>query len=342
MQTSRDARIHASTATSLPRAGKWRSRSAAHRARRDAGALRPGLPLDLPHRRPLLLKRQRISDICNGVIERGLKFTGAARAVDSVGVDYLALMGRAPLRHAGVRRRGRDAEDARRLAKKQTLTQVEHAVRQAKKHGIAGSTASSSSAAPARAPRTSAKPSASRARLELDTSVSTGGRVPGNPALERVRRPGIIDEDRTGTRRSSAATSILTPSRRRGEQLRMKGYASLLLRRILVHPLRTWDLLGRSAGTWRGETCQAHHGPFRTKAASVPPCSQDGRCGLRAPTREARRSRDWEGAALAAPRDATDRDRALAVRCCAARTSPGAAGRRTRRGRRVVAEEGNG
>jgi anaerobic magnesium-protoporphyrin IX monomethyl ester cyclase len=271
--------------------GKWRSRSATHvlgemEELSDQGYRSIYLTDD-----HFLLKRERIRDICNGILERGLRFHwGCEGRVDSVGVDQLALMGeaRCDMLAYGVEAGTQKTLD--RLEKKQTLAQVEHAVAAAKKHGIARVHGFFVIGCPGETAADIRETFRFAARLELDTfGFNRLAVYRGTPLWNEYVDRGIIDEDRDWDKTFKCCD--IDPDTVPNDdvnRLRMKGYASLLLRRILVHPLRTWDLLRTFSRhmAWR-DLLRLISGPFRTKAASVtalPARMVDA--GLRAPSRE--------------------------------------------------------
>lgn len=271
--------------------GKWRSRSAAHvlgemQELSDQGYRSIYLTDD-----HFLLKRQRISEICEGIIERGLRFRwGCEGRVDSVGVEQLGLMARA---RCDMLAYGVEAGTQRtldRLRKRQTLAQVEHAVAEAKKHGIARVHGFFVIGSPGETTADIRETFRFAARLEIDTfGFNRLAVYRGTPLWNEYVDSGIIDEERDWDK--SFKCCDIDPDTVPNDEvnrLRMKGYVSLLLRRILVHPLRTWDLLRSFSRhmAWR-DLLRLLSGPFRTKPASAPALpARMVDAGLRAPTRE--------------------------------------------------------
>jgi radical SAM superfamily enzyme YgiQ (UPF0313 family) len=238
-----------------------------------------------------LLKRQRITDICEGIIERDLQFHwGCEGRVDSVGVDQLPLMSEAgcDMLAYGVEAGTQTTLD--RLEKRQTLAQVEHAVGQAKEHGIARVHGFFVIGCPGETATDIRETFRFAARLELDTFGFNRLAVYGGTPLwkEYVGR-GIIDEDRDWDKTFKCCD--IDPDTVPNDDvngLRMMGYASLLLRRILLRPVRTWNLLRTFARhmAWR-DLLKLLSGPFRTKPAAtsaLPARMVDA--GLLAPSRE--------------------------------------------------------
>jgi radical SAM superfamily enzyme YgiQ (UPF0313 family) len=117
--------------------GKWRHRSAQHvlgemQQLNDAGYRSIYLTDD-----HFLLKRTRISEICHGIIDRGLEFTwGCEGRVDSAAVDQLPIMSKANCTFLAYGIEAGTQKVLDRLNKNQTLEQIEYAVNEAKRHGI--------------------------------------------------------------------------------------------------------------------------------------------------------------------------------------------------------------
>lgn len=118
--------------------GRWRTRSPEHvlgelQELSDLGYRSIFLTDD-----HFLINRRRIEGICRGIIARKLRLRwGCEGRVDSVGVEMLPLMREAGCDFLafGVESSSRKVLD--RLSKRQTPAQVEHAVSEAKRHGIA-------------------------------------------------------------------------------------------------------------------------------------------------------------------------------------------------------------
>ena len=84
-----------------------------------------------------LVELKRITAICEGIIERDLKFKwGCEGRVDSVAVDQLPLMSRANCNFLAFGVEAGTQKILDRLSKNQTLEQIEHAVSEAKRQGI--------------------------------------------------------------------------------------------------------------------------------------------------------------------------------------------------------------
>jgi radical SAM superfamily enzyme YgiQ (UPF0313 family) len=254
--------------------GKWRSRSAEHvlgemQQLSDEGYRSIYLTDD-----HFLLKRQRIGDICNGMIDRKLQFRwGCEGRVDSVGVEQLQL-----LREAGCGMLAFGAEAGTqkmldRLGKNQTLGQVEHAIREAKRRGIARVHGFFLIGAPGETAADIRQTFSFAARLQLDTfGFNRLAVYRGTPLWQQYVERGIIDDDRDWDK-SFKCCDIDPDTVPNGEvnRLRMMGYVSLLLRRILWRPLQTWKLLRAfSRHMSLSDLLGLISGPFRRKAVNAP------------------------------------------------------------------------
>jgi radical SAM superfamily enzyme YgiQ (UPF0313 family) len=285
--------------------GKWRSRSAAHvlgemQELSDQGYRSIYLTDD-----HFLLKRERIAEICDGIIARDLRFHwGCEGRVDSVGVEHLGHMARArcEMLMYGVEAGTQRTLD--RLQKRQTLAQVEHAVREAKRQGISRVHGFFVIGCPGESAADIRETFRFAARLEIDTfGFNRLAVYRGTPLWNEYVRRGIIDEDRDWDQ--TVKCCDIDPDTVPNDEvnrLRMKGYVALLLRRIVARPLRTWRLLrtfSRHMG-WR-DLLRLLGGPFRRKPASAPVLpARMVDAGLLAP-RRARGAPAGEGRDLAGP-----------------------------------------
>jgi anaerobic magnesium-protoporphyrin IX monomethyl ester cyclase len=232
-----------------------------------------------------------------------LKFQwGCEGRVDSVGVDQLPLMGKARCNMLayGVEAGTQTTLDL--LKKRQTLAQVEHAVGEAKKHGIARVHGFFVIGCPGETAEDIQETFRFAARLELDTfGFNRLAVYRGTPLWSAYVGRGIIDDDRDWDKTfKCCAIDPDTVPNDEVNSLRMKGYGSLLLRRILVHPLRTWDLLRTFSRhmAWT-DLLRLISGPFRTKTVSVPdlPAAMVD-AGLGAPVRKTKLQRIGNGSAF--------------------------------------------
>jgi len=273
--------------------GKWRSRSAAHvlgemQELSDQGYRSVYLTDD-----HFLLKRQRIQDICNGIIERKLQFRwGCEGRVDSVGVEQLPLLARArcDMLAFGVEAGTQTTLD--RLRKRQTLAQVKHAVGEAKRHGIDRVHGFFVIGCPGESAGDIRETFRFAARLQIDTfGFNRLAVYRGTPLWKRYVEQGLLDEDRDWDKTFKCCD--IDPDTVPNDQvnaLRMRGYVSLLARRILFRPLRTWGLLRSFSRhmAWK-DLLRLLSGPFRPNRASAPDLpARMVDAGLRAPVRALR------------------------------------------------------
>jgi radical SAM superfamily enzyme YgiQ (UPF0313 family) len=255
--------------------GKWRHRSAEHvlgemQQLNDMGYRSIYLTDD-----HFLLNRKRISEVCHGIIERGLKFHwGCEGRVDAVAVDQLPIMKKANCNFLafGVEAGTQKALD--RLHKRQTLKQVEHAVSEAKRQGIERVHGFFVISSPGETRQDVMASFRFAARLKLDTfGFNRLCAYRGTPLWQEYVDRGIIDDERDWdkwfkcsdidpTALSSAAVN----------QVRMQGYAWLFARRVLQRPFRTYKLLrtfGRHMKT--SDILKLLYSPFKRRTLSRKP-----------------------------------------------------------------------
>ncbi|MHB8067710.1 MAG: B12-binding domain-containing radical SAM protein [Desulfobaccales bacterium] len=226
--------------------GKWRYRSAEHvlgemQQLNDMGYRSIYLTDD-----HFLLNRKRIREVCQGIIKRRLQFRwGCEGRVDAVAVDQLPIMKQANCTFLAFGVEAGTQKVLDRLHKKQTLKQVEHAVSEAKRHGIARVHGFFVISSP---DETEADVLASfrfAARLKLDTfGFNRLCAYRGTPLWQEYIDRGIIDDARDWDKwfKCSDVDSTVLPSAR-VNRLRMKGYALLFARRLFGRPLSTYKLL---------------------------------------------------------------------------------------------------
>jgi radical SAM superfamily enzyme YgiQ (UPF0313 family) len=254
--------------------GKWRHRSAAHvlgemQELSDQGYRSIYLTDD-----HFLLKRQRIQDICNGILERKLEFRwGCEGRVDSVGVDQLPLLARArcDMLAFGVEAGTQSTLD--RLGKQQTLAQVVHAVSEAKKHGIARVHGFFVIGSPTETAEEIRETFRFAVRLPLDTfGFNRLAVYRGTPLWNDYASRGLVDDVRDWDKTFKCCD--IDPEALPNDEvnaIRMRGYATLLLHRILRRPLATWGLLRTfSRHMPLGDLLRLLSGPFRRKVAPRP------------------------------------------------------------------------
>jgi radical SAM superfamily enzyme YgiQ (UPF0313 family) len=227
-------------------AGRWRSRSAEHvlgelQQLSDAGYRSIYLTDD-----HFLINRERITAICNGIIERKLKFRwGCEGRVDAVGIELLPLLSKANCTFLAFGVEAGSQKVLARLNKKQTLAQVEHAVRAAKQHGIERVHGFFVVGCPEETKEEVAESFRFAARLELDTfGFNRLCAYRGTPLWQEYVARGIIDDELDWNKwfKCTDIDPTALPSAE-VNALRAKGYAGLFLRRILHRPIRTAQLL---------------------------------------------------------------------------------------------------
>jgi len=255
--------------------GRWRSRSPEHvlgelQALNDMGYRSIYLTDD-----HFLINRQRIDKICRGIIQRKLEFHwGCEGRVDSVGIEQLPV-----LREAGCNSLAFGVESGTqkvldRLKKKQTPAQVEHAVREAKRHGIERVHGFFVVGSPDETKEDIAESFLFAARLELDTfCFNRLCAYRGTPLWQEYVARGIIDDERDWHKwfKCSDIDPTALPSAV-VNRLRAKGYGLLFLHRIFKRPIRTWKLLrafGRHMKT--SDILKLLHSPFHRRTLTRKP-----------------------------------------------------------------------
>ena len=252
--------------------GKWRSRSAGHvlgemQQLSDQGYRSIYLTDD-----HFLLNRTRIGDICNGIVDRKLAFRwGCEGRVDSVGVDQLPLMGKARCAMLAFGIEAGTQKMLDRLGKKQTLGQVEHAVAEAKRHGIERVHGFFVIGSPGETAADIRETFRFAARLQIDTfGFNRLAVYRGTPLWREYVDRGILDDDRDWDK--SFKCCDIDPDTVPNDEvnrLRMKGYVGLLVQRIVRRPIQTWRLLRTfSRHMALSDLLALVSGPFRPKATS--------------------------------------------------------------------------
>jgi len=226
--------------------GKWRCRSPEHvlgemQQLNDMGYRSIYLTDD-----HFLLKRKRINEICKGIIERKLEFRwGCEGRVDSDVVDHLPIMGEAK---CGFLAYGIEAGTQKILdwlKKNQTLEQIEHAVSETKRHGIAMTHGFFLIGTPTETEEDILESFRFAARLKLDTfSFNRLCVYRGTPLWQEYTDRGIIDDERDWYKwfKCSDIDPTVLPSEV-VNRTRKKGYALLFARRIFGRPVQTYELL---------------------------------------------------------------------------------------------------
>jgi radical SAM superfamily enzyme YgiQ (UPF0313 family) len=193
-----------------------------------------------------LIRRKRIEAICNGMIERKLQFKwGCEGRADSVAIDQFPLMSRANCSFLAFGIEAGTQKVLNRLVKNQTLAQIEHAVSEAKRHGIQRAHGFFLVGSP---DETEADILASfrfAARLQLDTFGFNRLCVyRGTPLWREYIDRGILDDERDWQKwfKCSDIDPTVLPSAT-VNRARQKGYALLFAHRIFRRPIQTARLL---------------------------------------------------------------------------------------------------
>ena len=226
--------------------GKWRFRSPEHvlgemQQLHDMGYRSIYLTDD-----HFLLKRERISNICQGIISRKLKFKwGCEGRVDSVAVDQLPIMGKANCNFLAFGVESGSQKVLDRLDKRQTLAQIETAVSEAKRCGIERAHGFFLVGSPGETEEDILESFRFCARLKLDTFGFNRLCVyRGTPLWHEYLKRGILDDERDWDKwfKCSDIDPTVLPSES-VNRARQKGYALLFARRMFLRPLQTYKLL---------------------------------------------------------------------------------------------------
>jgi len=226
--------------------GKWRFRSPEHvlgemKQLHDMGYRSIYLTDD-----HFLLKRERISTICQGIIDRKFEFKwGCEGRVDSVAVDQLPIMGKANCNFLAFGVESGTQKILDRLDKRQTLAQIEHAVSEAKRCGIERAHGFFLVGSPGETEGDILESFRFCARLKLDTFGFNRLCVyRGTPLWHEYLERGILDDERDWDKwfKCSDIDPTILPSAV-VNRARQKGYALLFAHRIFFRPVKTWKLL---------------------------------------------------------------------------------------------------
>jgi anaerobic magnesium-protoporphyrin IX monomethyl ester cyclase len=255
--------------------GRWRSRSPEHvlgelQELSDAGYRSIYLTDD-----HFLINRKRIEAICQGMIDRKLKFHwGCEGRADSVGIDQLPIMRKAGCDFLAFGVEAGTQKVLDRLKKKQSLAQVEHAVSEAKRQGIGRVHGFFVIGSPDETESDILRSFRFAARLQLDTfGFNRLCAYRGTPLWNEYVARGIIDDERDWHKWFKCTD--IDPTAVRSEvvnRLRAKGYGLLFLHRIFKRPIRTWRLLrafGRHMKT--ADIFQLLSSPFRRRTLTRKP-----------------------------------------------------------------------
>jgi radical SAM superfamily enzyme YgiQ (UPF0313 family) len=247
MQTSRGC-PYTCTYCDIPTVSesKWRSRSPEHvlgemQQLHDQGYRSIYLTDD-----HFLIRRKRIEEICNGIIARKFAFKwGCEGRVDSAAIDQFALMSQARCNFLAFGIESGTQKVLDRLQKRQTLAQIENAVRLAKRHKIERAHGFFLIGSPDETEADILESFRFAARLELDTFGFNRLCVyRGTPLWQEYIDRGIIDDKRDWAKwfKCSDIDPTVLPSEV-VNRARKKGYALLFSQRLIRRPIRTFNLL---------------------------------------------------------------------------------------------------
>jgi radical SAM superfamily enzyme YgiQ (UPF0313 family) len=193
-----------------------------------------------------MVKRKRIIEICNGIIERKLQFNwGCEGRVDSTAVDQMGLMARAHCNFLAFGIESGTQKILDRLNKNQSLMQIETAVSEAKRQGIARVHGFFLIGSPGETEADMLQSFRFAARLKLDTfGFNRLCAYRGTPLWQEYVDREIIDDERDWHKwfKCSDIDPTVLPSEA-VNRARMRGYALLFALRILLRPIQTVRLI---------------------------------------------------------------------------------------------------
>jgi radical SAM superfamily enzyme YgiQ (UPF0313 family) len=226
--------------------GKWRHRSPAHvlgemQQLNDEGYRSIYLTDD-----HFLLKRKRIEEICQGMIDRKLEFRwGCEGRVDSVAMDQFPIMAKANCGFLAFGVESGTQKVLDRLKKMQTLDQITQAVDAAKRHGIATAHGFFLVGSPGETEADILESFRFAARLKLDTfGFNRLCAYRGTPLWHEYVDRGIIEDQRDWYKWfkcSDIDPTVLTSEV--VNRARQIGYVLLFAHRLFFRPIQTFKLL---------------------------------------------------------------------------------------------------
>ncbi len=272
--------------------GKWRCRYAEHvlgemQQLNDEGYRSIYLTDD-----HFLLKRKRINEICQGIIDRGLEFRwGCEGRVDSVAIDQFPIMAEANCSFLAFGVEAGTQKVLDRLKKNQTLEQIERGISEAKRHGIDTAHGFFLIGSPDESEEDILESFRFAARLNLDTFGFNRLCVyRGTPLWQEYVERGIIDDERDWYKwfKCSDIDPTVLPSDV-VNRARQKGYLRLFAHRIFLRPIKTFKLLRSFARHMKAsDILRLLASPFRKRVLTLKP-ELPARMidrGLTAPVRE--------------------------------------------------------
>ena len=263
--------------------GKWRFRSPDHvlgemQQLNDLGYRSIYLTDD-----HFLLKRKRINEICNGMIEG---------RVDSIAVDQFPIMGKSRCAFLAFGVESGTQKILDRLKKDQTLKEIKHAVNASKRHGITRAHGFFLIGSPGETEEDIMESFRFAAKLKLDTFGFNRLCVyRGTPLWQEYINRGIIDDNRDWYKwfKCSDIDPTVLPSEV-VNRVRKKGFTLLFSRRFLLRPIKTFKLLRTFARYMKlSDLLKLLSGPFRQRVLTHEPnlTAKMIEMGLKEPLREA-------------------------------------------------------
>jgi radical SAM superfamily enzyme YgiQ (UPF0313 family) len=255
--------------------GKWRCRSPEHvlgemQQLNDEGYCSIYLTDD-----HFLLKRKRIREICQGIIDRKLEFGwGCEGRVDSVAMDQFPIMAEANCNFLAFGVESGSQKVLDRLKKMQTLEQIEKAVGEAKRAGIERAHGFFLVGSPDETEAEILQSFRFAARLKLDTFGFNRLCVyRGTPLWHEYMQRGIIDDARDWSKwfKCSDIDPTVLPSKV-VNRARQNGYLLLFAHRLFLHPIKTFKLLRTFARHMKtSDILKLLSSPFRKRALTRTP-----------------------------------------------------------------------
>jgi radical SAM superfamily enzyme YgiQ (UPF0313 family) len=231
--------------------GRWRQRSPEHVLGEMQELSEQGYKSIYLTDDHFLMKRKRIQDICNGIIDRKLGFKwGCEGRVDAVAVDMLPLMKQAQCNFLAFGVEAGTQKVLDRLGKDQTIEQIENAIKKAREVGIDTVHGFFLIGSPDETEEDIKESFRFAARLKLDTfGFNRLCAYRGTPLWQEYVDRGIIDDKADWKKwfKCSDIDPTILPSHV-VNNARKKGYLILfgyLLRNRPVHTIRLLRKFGR-------------------------------------------------------------------------------------------------
>jgi radical SAM superfamily enzyme YgiQ (UPF0313 family) len=273
--------------------GKWRSRSPEHVLGEMQQLSNEGYRSIYLTDDHFLMQRKRIEAICNGIIDRKMKFHwGCEGRVDSMAVEEIPLMVKANCKFLAFGVESGTQRVLNRLKKNQTIEQIKNAINRAKKDGIETAHGFFLIGSPDETFEDILESFRFAARLKLDTfGFNRLCAYRGTSLWQEYVDRDIIDDERDWHKwfKCSDIDPTILPSEV-VHQARKKGYLKLFGYLILYRPITTLRLL-RKFGRFMTATdiFELLWSPFRKKALTRKPELPEWMIeqGLDAPIRKA-------------------------------------------------------